>query len=90
MSIESIQRLSGASDGANKVFTAPSAFLPGSLRALRNGIAYESDDDVYGWTELSVTQIEFTTAPMEDTVVQAFYTEIKSEGTPFDPDGVLP
>ena len=77
-------------DGVNKIFTTPSPFLSGTLRVLRNGIAYEPDDDVWGWTELSVTQIEFTTAPMEDTVVQAFYTEIKSTGTPFDPDGILP
>ena len=90
MSTEQIKRLSGAADGVNKIFETPSPFLPGTLRAFRNGVAYEADDDVWGWTELSVTQIEFTTAPMEDTVVQAFYTEIRSEGSPHDPDGVLP
>ena len=90
MSTESLKRLSGVSDGVNKIFTAPSNFLAGSLRAFRNGIAYEPDDDVWGWSELSTTQIEFINAPMEDTVVTAFYTEIRSTGTPFDPDGIFP
>lgn len=90
MSTELVKRLSGDADGVNTVFTTPTPFVAGSLRALRNGVVYEPDDEVFGWAENSTTEIEFITAPMEDTVVQAFYTEIRSEGSPYDPDGVLP
>lgn len=90
--------LAGSVDGVNRVFTTPSRFVSASVRAVVNGQVYESDDDNYGWTELTDQTIEFTNAPLTGDVVQAFYQDLQSEhpdllnvrGSPFDPNGVLP
>jgi len=90
MSVEIARQLGGTVDGVNRDFTTPTSFLSGSLRLIRNGIFYDPSDDVFGWTETGANSIRLTEAPEAGESLQAFYTELKSQGGPTDPDGVLP
>jgi len=90
MSFEVIKRMVEAPNGARTNFTTPTPFTPGTFRLIRNGQAYEPDDDTFGWTEVSTTEVQLTEAPITGEVLQGFYSELRSEGSPFDPAGVLP
>jgi hypothetical protein len=90
VSTEQIRRLSGTVDGVNKNFTTPTPYVATSLRLIRNGQVYEADDSTFGWTEVSTTEIQLLEAPIAGEVLQGFYSELRSLGSPFDPLGVLP
>jgi len=89
--------LAGVTDGANRVFTAPSAFYIPSFRLIWNGQVYEPDDVRHGWSPLDTLNIETFVAPRAGDVLQAFYKELTAGGgdeivigSPFHPTDLYP
>jgi hypothetical protein len=81
----------------NKIFVTPSRYVDTTLRVIWNGQVYEPDDDKWGWTELSDTEIETKRAPRTGDVLQAFYKEKETTsvedvvvGSPFHPTDLYP
>lgn len=68
--------LTGAIDGANRVFTFPEAYSPGSPRVVVNGVVYRASDALFGWAETTSTTITLTTAPAPGDVVEALYAPL--------------
>lgn len=90
MSFEVVKRLVEAPNGVLTNFTTSTPYVAGSFRLVRNGQMYEADDAIFGWTEVDESEIQLLEAPDTGEVLQGFYTEQRSEGSPFDPAGVLP
>lgn len=77
-------------DGARTDFTAPTAFVAGTARAVVNGVAYDPSDDQWGYSELSTTEIRFANPPKAGFGLMLDYQEPVVSGSPFDPSGVYP
>lgn len=58
-----LEPLSGITNGSNRLFTAPEAFLPGSTRLIWNGQVYQASDERHGFAETAANQITTTYAP---------------------------
>lgn len=89
-STEVIKAAIGAVDGVNPTFETPTEYVPGTARGIVNGLTYDPSDSVYGITESPYTEITFNVAPKVGSVVQVFYSETPFEGSPFDPENILP
>lgn len=87
-----IEPLGPAPDGSNKVFTAPTKYVPGSFKLVWNGQVYEPDDTKHGWVEnVDEQSVTLTNTPRIGDVLQAFYQDqteiagIVGVGSPFAP-----
>jgi len=80
----------GLVDGSNRDFRTPTSFVNGTPRAIINGVLYNTEDERFGLVELSNIDVRLNVAPKEGFSVQFFYRETPVDGSPFDPDGVLP
>lgn len=90
-----IRELSGSINGSNKTFVTPTKYVSGTIRVIVNGQVYESNEDVYGWSETDDETVELNEAPRTGDVLQAFYQDKDSEhlgtimvGSPFNPVGL--
>lgn len=92
-----IFELSGATDGVNRTFIAPSPFQIASFRLIWNGQVYAPDDLRHGWTAIDTVTIETFVAPRAGDILQAFYKEQTPGssdevviGSPFHPTDLYP
>jgi len=85
-----IANLTGAVNGVNRNYAAPSAFVTGTAKVVINGVTYAASDSYWGFVETSSTTIRMTTPPKTGFVMQLFYVEQELTGTPFDPSGEYP
>jgi hypothetical protein len=86
--------LIGTPNGVLKQFATPSAYLSGSIRVFLNGQLVDPTDNLWGWTEISDSVIEFTNAPETGDVLETFYQELSPVpginnfvASPFHPTG---
>jgi len=87
---EVIEQLVESPDGVRTTFTTPEPFVSGTFRLIRNGSVYRADDDRFGWSETDTSTVELNEAPETGEILQAFFTNLVSCGSPFDPEGTLP
>ena len=81
-------------------FQTPTKYVSGSFRLVVNGSIYESDDEDFGWVELTnEIQVTITTAPRVKDVLQGFYQDQDVsgqlglddvKGSPFHPTNLYP
>ena len=76
MGIPRFEPLTGTVDGANKVFTASSAYSPGSTAVFTNGVLQRADLDD-GWSESNPAtgEITYTEAPHTGDIPQICYID---------------
>lgn len=85
VSHEKIVDLIGEVNGVNRNFTTPAEFIAGTERLIVNGVLYTEDDAYFGWTRVSSTEIQLTTAPQSGWGLQLFMQEAEMQGSPFGP-----
>lgn len=88
ISPEIIVELIGDVDGVNPDFITPTVYISGTLRAIVNGVVYDSSHPYYGWTEIDNTSIQMVTPPEAGSRMQAFIREAEPVGSPFSPEEV--
>jgi len=67
----------GIIDGSNKDFAAPEPYVPGTLRALRNGRLLSRDfEDGYVEVDPSIGTFRVLVAPKAGDVLFVFYTDV--------------
>ena len=90
MSETLVDRLNEDPDGARTTFTTADPFVSGSFRLVLNGSIVLTDDPVWGYSETDSTTVELLFAPDADETLAGQYQVLRSTGSPFDPNGVIP